>query len=81
MADLKVRKVPDSVAAAVRTRARARGTSVEEEVRRTLAESVAAKREAFARRAAAARADTRRPAGKRASDSARLIRQERDAWG
>jgi len=55
--------------------------SLEEEARRTLSESVAKKLDAFARRAAASRAATRRPKGKSASDSAALIRKDRDAWG
>lgn len=81
MAEFKVRNLDDGIAKALRTRARARGVSVEEEVRGLLAESVARKREAFARRAAASRAATRRARKHRASDSTALIRRERDAWG
>jgi len=81
MAEVKIRKLDDGVARALRTRARERGVSLGEEARRTLSESVAKKLDAFARRAAASRAATRRPKGKRASDSAALIRKDRDAWG
>ena len=81
MAEVKIRKLDDSVASALRARARGRGVSLEEEARKTLSESVTKTLQAFARRAAASRAATRRPKGKRASDSAILIRKERDAWG
>ena len=81
MAEVKIRKLDDSVARALRARARGRGVSLEEEARKTLSESVTKTLQAFARRAAASRAATRRPKGKRASDSAILIRKERDAWG
>ncbi len=80
MADLKVRQLDERVARALKTRASKRGVSLEEEVRTTLSASVAAKRDAFRRRAAALRAATaaRR---KRGTDSARVIRRERDADG
>lgn len=81
MAEFKVRKLDDAVARALRTRAKARGISVEEEVRRLLLDSVARKREAFARRAAASRAATRQARRRRQSDSTALIRRDRDAWG
>jgi plasmid stability protein len=81
MADVKIRKLDDGVARALRTRAAQRGVSLEEEARRTLSDSVRGKIDAFARRAAASRAATRRPKGKQASDSAILIRKDRDAWG
>jgi plasmid stability protein len=81
MADVKIRKLDDGVARALRTRATEHGVSLEEEARRTLSESVAMKINAFARRAAASRAATRRAKGKKASDSAVLIRKDRDAWG
>src|SRR5437870_2533008 len=63
MAEVKIRKLDDDVARALRTRARQRGVSLKEEARRTLSESVAKKLDAFARRAAACRAATRRPKG------------------
>jgi plasmid stability protein len=81
MADLKVRKVDDHVASALRARAAHKGISLEEEIRRTLTASVAADREAFIRRAAAVRAAAGGRPGRPELDSARLIREERDAWG
>lgn len=80
MAELKVRQLDDRVAAALKRRARKRGVSLEEEVRATLTASVTARREAFARRAAALRGAIGAP-GKLELDSARLIREDRDAWG
>jgi plasmid stability protein len=80
MAQLKVRQLDDRIAGALRTRATHRGVSLEEEVRLTLAASVAARRVAFERRARAMRQATGRP-GRPALDSARLIRKERDANG
>src|SRR5262249_62238816 len=55
MADVKVRNLDENVVRALRTRAKARRLSMEEEVRRSLAESIAVKQDAFARRAAACR--------------------------
>jgi plasmid stability protein len=80
VADLKVRQLEDRVARVLRTRASKRGVSLEEEVRSTLSASVAAARHAFRRRAAALRAAAREP-GHAATDSARVIRKERDANG
>lgn len=80
MAQLKVRQLDDRIAGALKTRAAHRGVSLEEEVRATLAASVAARRLAFERRARALRDATGRP-GRRALDSARIIRKERDANG
>jgi plasmid stability protein len=81
MAEIKVRQLDDGVVAALRARARARGVSLEEEVRATLAASVDRGRQAFALRAAAVRAAAGDRPGSPALDSARLIREERDAWG
>jgi plasmid stability protein len=81
MAEVKIRKLDEGVVRALRTRARARGVSLEEEARRALSESVARKLETFARRAAACRAATRRLRRRRASDSTKIIRKDRDAWG
>ena len=80
MSELKVRQLDERIAAALRARARARGVSLEEEVRATLAASVATRRAAFARRAAALRSAGGKP-GKPETDSARVIREERDARG
>jgi antitoxin FitA len=80
MAELKVRNLDDTVAAALRARAERNGTSVEEEARRALTLSVARRREAFARRAAAIRASIGKlPKGW--LDSTAIIRRDRDAWG
>ena len=81
MADLKVRNLDDHVAAVLKARARHKGISLEEEIRRTLAASVQADRDAFVRRAAAVRAAAGGKPGKPELDSARIIREERDAWG
>jgi plasmid stability protein len=81
MADVKVRNLDERVARALRTRAKSRGVSLEEEVRRSLAETIALRQEAFARRAAACRAATSGRGRRRRSDSVVIIRRERDAWG
>lgn len=81
MAELKVRQLDDYVADVLKERARHKGISLEEEVRRTLAASVEADREAFLRRAAAIRAAIGKKPADPALDSARIIREERDAWG
>ena len=80
MADLKVRQLDDLVAKALEARAARRGVSLEEEVRATLAAAVATRYDAFRRRADAIRATTAAQRGK-VTDSARLIRQERDGTG
>jgi antitoxin FitA len=79
MADLKVRQLDDRVARTLKARAARRGVSLEEEVRSTLAASVAARREAFRRRARALRDAT--AGGGSGPDSAAVIRRERDASG
>ena len=80
MVDLKVRQLDDRVAKALKARAARRGVSLEEEVRATLAAAVATRHDAFRRRAAAIRAMTPAQRGK-VTDSARLIRKERDGTG
>ena len=81
MADLKVRNLDDRVAAALKARARHNGISLEEEVRRTLALSVARDRVDLVRRARALHAAAGGKPGSPDLDSVRLIREERDAWG
>ena len=81
MADLKVRNLDDCVASALKARAKARGISLEEEIRRTLAASVAADREELVRRAKALHAAAGGVPGRPEFDSARTIREERDARG
>jgi plasmid stability protein len=79
MADLKVRDLDGRVASALKARAKARDTSLEEEIRRTLTASVV-DREEWVRRAKALRAAAGAP-GRSELDRARTIREERDAWG
>jgi plasmid stability protein len=81
MADLKVRNLDDAIASALKARAKAKGVSLEEEVRRTLTASVAADREELVRRAKALHAAAGGRPGNPELDSARTIRAERDAWG
>lgn len=81
MGELKVRQLDDRITAELKARAAGRGVSLEEEVRSTLAASVAMRREAILRRAAAIRAAAGNKPGAPRLDSARLIRKERDAWG
>jgi plasmid stability protein len=81
MADVKGRNLDERMARVLRTRAKRRGVSLEEEVRRSLAETVAPRQEAFARRAAACRAAASGRGNRPPSDSAVIIRRERNAWG
>ena len=78
MADLKVRTLDDHVAAVLQARARHKGISLEEEIRRTLAASVHTDRDTLVRRAAALHVAA---GGRPELDSARIIRAARDAWG
>ena len=80
MADLKVRQLDERVARALKTRAAKRGVSLEEEIRSTLSASVATKRDAFGRRAAALRVASAKNRAA-SSDSVRTIRRDRDATG
>jgi plasmid stability protein len=81
MADLKVRNLDDAIARALNARAKAKGVSLEEEVRRTLTASVMVDREELVRRAKALHAAAGGRPGSPELDSARTIRAERDAWG
>jgi plasmid stability protein len=81
MADLKVRQLDDRVASALKARARRRGVSLEEEARSTLTAAVLRRRRALARRATASRAAAGGRPGSPALDSARTVREDRDAWG
>ncbi|MDF2780916.1 MAG: hypothetical protein K0S96_720 [Geminicoccaceae bacterium] len=81
MADIKVRNLDDRVADILKARAKQQGLSLEEEIRRTLAASVNADMQAFARRAAAVRAATAGQEHDRSADSVASIREQRDAWG
>jgi plasmid stability protein len=81
VADIKVRNLDDRIADILRTRAKQRGVSFAEEIRRTLTASVGSDMEAFARRAAAVRAATADQELDPDLDSVRTIREQRDAWG
>jgi plasmid stability protein len=81
MADLKVRNLDDAIASALRARGKANGVSLEEEVGRTLAASVAVDREELVRRAQASHAAAGGKPGKPELDGARIIHAELDAWG
>jgi plasmid stability protein len=80
MADIKVGNLDDRIAEILKTRAKSRGISLEEEIRRILAASVNADMEAFARRAAALRAATAGQENDPSADSVATIREQRDAW-
>jgi plasmid stability protein len=80
VADIEVRDLDDRVVAALQARARGNGVSLEDEVRTILTRTVEADWDELVRRADAIRARTKlcpRPE----LDSARIIREERDAWG
>jgi plasmid stability protein len=81
MADLKVRNLDDHVAAVLKARANHKGISLEEEIRRTLAASVAVDRTDLVEQAKALHAAAGGKPGKPELDSTRIIREERDAWG
>jgi plasmid stability protein len=81
MADIKVRNLDDSLATALRSRAKAKGISLEEEVCRTLAASVEADRAELVRRARSLHAAAGGQPDKPELDSARIVRAERDVWG
>jgi plasmid stability protein len=66
---------------ALKMRAKAKGVSLEEEVRRTLTASVEADRADLVRPARALHVAAGGKPGRPESDSARIIREERDAWG
>ena len=81
MADIKARNLDARVAEVLRARAKQRGVSLEEEIRRTLAVAVDADMASFARRAAAIRAASAEQATDPDADSVRMIREQRHAWG
>jgi plasmid stability protein len=80
MVDLEIRNLDELTADVLRARSEQRGISLEEEVRRTLSESVASDMRAFSRRAAALRAAAGGMPDDPELDSARIIRKARDAW-
>jgi antitoxin FitA len=80
MSELRIRKLEDWVTSALRARARRHGLSLEEELRVLLREEVLREKNALADRAAA-RLDKLRQKYGTFSDSAVLIREDRDARG
>lgn len=81
MGELKVRQLDDHIIETLKARAAAKGISLEEEVRRTLSESVVHDRQSLLRRFKALHAAAGGKPGDPELDSARIIREERDAWG
>jgi plasmid stability protein len=80
MPDLKIRKLPDWVVAAFKTRAEHFGRSLEEEVRVLLTEAAVRPRQDRAAELAAFRGMLRRKYGE-LPDSLDLIRADREARG
>jgi plasmid stability protein len=80
MADVKIRDLPDWVVAAHKSKAKHARRSLEAELRRLLTEAALAPQQAFPQRAAALRERLRRRYGE-LSDSARQIREDREARG
>jgi plasmid stability protein len=80
MADVKVRKLDDWVVAALRERARRGGRSLEEELRAVLREAAMQPQRAFLDKARAVRQAIAERHG-RLSDSAALIREDRETRG
>jgi len=74
MAQVVIRKIDDDAMARLRARARRKGVSLEQELRTILIESASLDEAGFRTRAAAFR---RKLAGRRHSDSTRLIREDR----
>ncbi len=80
MADVKICRLDDWVVATHRDRAERAGRSLEEELRLLLTEAALRPQHEFAQRAAALREELRRQYGL-FSDSAELIREDREARG
>lgn len=80
MAGIKARNLDERIADILKTRARQRGISLEEEIRRTLAAPVDSDMEAFARRATAVREATAGQENNPSADSVATIREQRHAW-
>lgn len=80
MADITIRKLDDWVADHFRARARRAGRSLEEELRRELTEAALRVRREFAAESRNIRADLKNKYGV-FSDSAELIREDREARG
>jgi plasmid stability protein len=80
MVDLRIRRLDDWVANAIRARAQRNGHSLEEELRNALRSDVMRERQGFAERAQVRLEKLRAKYGT-FSDSTALIRQERDEAG
>ena len=75
MAQIVIRNIDEEAMRRLKSRAARKGVSLERELRTILTEAARADRTGFGERAAAFR---RKLAGRRHSDSTRLIRQDRD---
>jgi antitoxin FitA len=75
MAQVIIRRIDEQAMAQLKARARRKGVSLEQELRTILVDTVRDEAAGFRSRAAAFR---RRLAGRRHSDSTRLIREDRD---
>jgi plasmid stability protein len=78
--EIKVRQIPEHTVEILKTRARVRGVSLEEEIRTILQREAGSALDRFRRAADAIRSQTAR-SDRPELDSARIIREERDAWG
>ncbi len=75
MAQIVIRNIDENAMRRLKSRAARKGVSLERELRTILTDAATADRTGFAARAAAFR---RKLAGRRHSDSTRLIRKDRD---
>jgi plasmid stability protein len=81
MADIKVRNLDDRVADALRARASAKGTSLEQEVRDILTSAVGPDWEELYQMLLEVRSKTRPPSGVKPTSSVAIIRQLREEMG
>lgn len=81
MADIKVRNLDDRVADALKARARAKGVSLEQEVRGILADAVGPDRQDIYKDLLKVREMTKPPPGKKPTDSVAVLRQLRNEMG
>ncbi len=81
MADIKVRNLDDRVADALKARARAKGVSLEQEVRGILADAVGPDRRDVYKDLLKIREMTRPPSGKKPTGGVAILRQLRDEMG
>jgi plasmid stability protein len=81
MAGIKIRNLDDRVADALKARASAKGTSLEQEVRDILTSAVGYDREQLYRMLLELREKTRPPPGVKPTSSVEIIRQLREEMG